>query len=45
MRALLLQVNIPGLMDEASGEEVLPGVSQKAPLWKDESGRHNHPDQ
>lgn len=47
MRALLLQVNIPGLVAEGetvSGEEGLLGVSQEAPLRKDESGRDNHPD-
>lgn len=45
MRALLLQVNIPGLVQEASEVEGLLGVSQEAPLSKDESGRDNHPDQ
>lgn len=48
MRALLLQVNIPGLVAEgemASGEEGLLGVSKEAPLRKDESGRDNHQNQ
>lgn len=48
VRALLLQVNIPGLVavgERASGEEGLLGLSQVAPLRKDESGRDNHRDQ
>lgn len=48
MRALLLQVIIPGLLaggGTASGEEGLLGVSQEAPLRKDESGRDNNQDQ
>lgn len=44
MIALLLQGSMPGLVaggETVSGEEGLLGVSQEAPLRKDESGRDN----
>lgn len=45
MSALLLQGSIPGLVaggETVSGDEGLLGVSQEAPLRKDESGWDNH---